>query len=297
MKPLFKSDVLQQQFETDGFVQLKLISREDANLLLQEYEKVSEAHQRINIPYITTSHSNNPELIQHVDNVLQKVLAPALDQVLSNYKLLFGNYLIKMPGIGSETEPHQDITFVDESKYTSVNVWVALQNTTPENGCMYFLPGSHRFATTIRPTHNYKWMYENVKEQIKGASKVFPAKAGDAFIFNHAVIHGSFENNTSEPRIAAVVAAYNSDAPLIHYYLPEIDKNRLQKFSMDKEAYLHFTKHQPPAKGVYLEDEYFEFKQLSEAEFVAISGGGNSRGALINRICSWFRNVKTSFNE
>ena len=73
MKPLFKSDALQKQFELDGFVQLKLISIDDANLLLQEYQKVADAHEHINIPYITTSHSNNAELINRVDIVLQKV--------------------------------------------------------------------------------------------------------------------------------------------------------------------------------------------------------------------------------
>jgi len=290
MKPLFKSDALQKQFELDGFVQLKLISIDDANLLLQEYQKVADAHEHINIPYITTSHSNNAELINRVDIVLQKVLTPALDKVLDNYKLLFGNYLVKMPGPGSETEPHQDITFVDETQYASVNIWIALQDTTPENGCMYFLRGSHRLMPTIRPTHDYNWAYEKVKQQIKIRSDVFSAKAGEAFIFNHAVIHGSFENKTNEPRIAAVVAAYNADAPLIHYYLPDKLSNRLQKYSMDKEAYLHFVKEAPPAKGIYLGDKFFDFKQLSEDDFEKLRGDKNLKPKLFHRISNWFTN-------
>jgi hypothetical protein len=288
MKALFKSDVLQQQFEKDGFVKASLLSSIETKHLLDMYQTVAEAHERVNLPYITTSHSSDAVLIQQVDEILQKVLAPALERVLSNHKLLFGNYLVKMPGKDSETEPHQDITFVDESRYTSANVWVALQDTTPENGCMYFLRGSHKFIPTIRPTHDYKWAYENVKEVVKQNSEVFAAKAGEAFIFNHAIVHGSFANQTTQPRIAAVVAVYNAEASLIHYYLPENSSNRMQKYSMTKEAYLHFVKKQPPIKGVYLCDEQFDFGHLSEAEFKKLSLSRNNRTSLLQKVSNWF---------
>ena len=128
MKALFNSAELQKKFEADGFVKISLLSQAEVLDLMAEYKAVAEAHEKINIPYITTSHSNNAELIHHVDSVLQKVIAPAVNKYLKNYKLLFGNYLVKMPGNGSETLPHQDITFVDETQFASVNIWVALQD-------------------------------------------------------------------------------------------------------------------------------------------------------------------------
>lgn len=267
MKRLFRSDELQLQFEQNGFVKINLLNKVQVNELLGNYKTVAAEHERLGLPYITTSHSNNHDLIGRVDEMLQRVMAPELDKVLCGHKLLFGNFLVKMTGDNSETEPHQDITFVDEEKFCSVNVWVALQETTVENGCMYFLRGSQNYMRTIRPTHNYTWAYENVKKEIKELADVFPAKEGDAFIFNHAVVHGSFPNKTNKPRIAAVIAAYHADAPLIHYYLPDPNKNVLKKYSMNKEAYLHFVKQQPPAKGIFIGEEVFGFNPLSAEDF------------------------------
>lgn len=267
MKELFKSNEYQKQFEKDGFVKLALLSKIQVAELMAFYKTVAAEHENINIPYITTSHSNNPELIAKVDAVLQRVIAPALENYLINYKLLFGNYLIKIPGEGSETAPHQDITFVDESKYTSVNIWVALQDIDKENGCMYFLKGSQAFIPTIRPTHDYPWAYELVTEEIKRYSDSFTANAGDAFVFNHAVVHGSYPNMTKQPRLAAVIAAYPDEAELIHYFLPPNEKKCMKKYRMTKEAYLSFVKHQPPEKGIFLNEIDCDFKQVNTKEF------------------------------
>jgi hypothetical protein len=289
MKPLFQSAVLQMEFEENGLVKVPLLSAIEAQELLTSYQSVATAHEKINIPYITTSHSNDSVLITHVDEVLQKVIAPALSKVLSNYNLLFGNYLVKMPVTKSETEPHQDITFVDETEFASVNVWVALQDTNEENGGMYFLKGSHNLMPTLRPTHDYPWAYENVKEEIKKQSQVFTAKAGDAFIFNHAVVHGSFPNRTKHPRIAAVIAAYPSDAQLLHYYLPEGEKNKVQQYSMTKEAFLHFKKGEPPAKGIFLKEVNFDFKQLSKTEFGLLKNNKYKPASLFSVVSKFLK--------
>ncbi len=289
MNRLFKSTELQKQFDEDGFVKVALLSTQQVIELQQAYKSVAAEHEGMALPYITTSHSNNHELITKVDNLIQPTLSAELSKVLTNYRLLFGNFLVKMPVSHSETDPHQDITFVDESKYTSVNVWVPLQDVNKNNGCMYFLPGSHQFIPTIRPTHHYPWPYENVKNEIKEKSIVFEARAGEAFIFNHAVIHGSFANNGATPRIAVVVAAYNESAPLIHYFLPDINKPVLQKYSMTKNAFLSFVKQQPPTKGIYLGDEPFNFKQLSKQEFSAIYEAKRlQRSGLLQRLKQLF---------
>jgi hypothetical protein len=287
MKTLFRSNELQRQFERDGFVKVQLLNTLQVNKLLEAYTTVAPQHEAIGIPYITTSHSNNAGLITKVDDMLQAVLAPVLDKVLVNYHLLFGNFLVKMPVANSETDPHQDITFVDEREFVSVNIWVALQDTNRQNGCMYFMRGSHTIAHTIRPTHHYRWKYELVKEEIKARSEIFEAKAGEAFIFHHGVLHGSFPNNSNRPRIAAVIAAYSANAPLIHYYLPDPNSNRLQKYAMNKEAYLSFVKQQPPNKGIYLCDEEFDFTPMSQKEFLQLTGGNKN----------WLRKITSLWNN
>lgn len=288
MKPLFISPQHQQKFEEDGFVKIPLLNASEIASLLAEYDKVSEQHERLNIPYITTSLTYDAGLIARVDEVLQRIMGPAIDKFMIHYKLLFGNFLIKMPVSNSETAPHQDISFVDEDQYASVNIWVALQDINKENGCMYFLKGSHKLVSTLRPACQYDWEFEQVKEEIISHADTFTAKAGDAFIFNHAVLHGSYPNTSGKPRVAAVIAAYHSEAPLIHYYMPKDKKGVLQKYAMTKEAFLNFTEGEPPQKGVLVEEFNYEFRSLSKKEFEALTTKTQNKG-LLHSITNLFK--------
>lgn len=288
MKPLFKDAGRQQAFERDGYVKIPLLTQEQVARLVDAYAPLAARHEAIGIPYITTSHSNDAELITRVDDDLRHVLAPAMDHFLQHHNLLFGNYLLKMPVPGSETDPHQDITFVDEANYASVNVWVALQDTDETNGCMYFLPGSHTRISTLRPTHSYPWAYEQVKDEIRKRSKVYTAKAGEAFVFHHAVVHGSFANRSRQPRLAAVMAAYHSEAPLLHYYLPGGNGNEVHRYGMTKEAFLSFVKNNPPAKGTFLGTVQHDFHQLSLAEFRELYGEEPQKKTFRKLFSGWF---------
>ncbi|XP_039201040.1 phytanoyl-CoA dioxygenase domain-containing protein 1 isoform X3 [Crotalus tigris] len=52
--------------------------------------------------------------------------------------------ILQQPGIGGEVTPHQDATFLHTTPLGKVmGLWVALENATQENGCLWFIPGSH----------------------------------------------------------------------------------------------------------------------------------------------------------
>lgn len=53
-------------------------------------------------------------------------------------------YIFKPPKIGGEVVPHQDSTFLYTTpRPTCVGLWLALDDATEENGCIYASPGSH----------------------------------------------------------------------------------------------------------------------------------------------------------
>ena len=39
--------------------------------------------------------------------------------------------------------PHQDGTFLFNDPLKIMGVWIALEDATIENGCLWFIPGSH----------------------------------------------------------------------------------------------------------------------------------------------------------
>ncbi|OBS81046.1 hypothetical protein A6R68_20774 [Neotoma lepida] len=53
-------------------------------------------------------------------------------------------YIFKQPHFGGEVSPHQDATFLyTEPLGRVLGVWIAIEDALLENGCLWFIPGSH----------------------------------------------------------------------------------------------------------------------------------------------------------
>jgi ectoine hydroxylase-related dioxygenase (phytanoyl-CoA dioxygenase family) len=67
-------------------------------------------------------------------------------QLLGSEAVFFGDHAInKPPRHGAETPWHQDEAYWDPGKdHCGISVWIPLQPATILNGCMHFIPGSHR---------------------------------------------------------------------------------------------------------------------------------------------------------
>ena len=61
--------------------------------------------------------------------------------------------IMKPPETGAPAPWHQDEAYwKEELEYNSIGVWVPLQEATLENGCMQFIPGSHK--SEVLPHHS-----------------------------------------------------------------------------------------------------------------------------------------------
>lgn len=65
-------------------------------------------------------------------------------------RVLQSMVICKQPEIGGAVPPHQDSTFLYTDPPSAVGFWYALEDATLENGCLSFLPGSHRWAPVER---------------------------------------------------------------------------------------------------------------------------------------------------
>ena len=59
-------------------------------------------------------------------------------------KLLQSMYIFKQPHIGGEVVSHQDSTFLYTKPESVVGFWVALEDATVENGCLWVARGKHK---------------------------------------------------------------------------------------------------------------------------------------------------------
>lgn len=53
-------------------------------------------------------------------------------------------YHLQQPGIGGEVVPHQDNSFLYTEPTTCTGLWLALEDATILNGCLWAIPGSHK---------------------------------------------------------------------------------------------------------------------------------------------------------
>lgn len=121
---------------------------------------------------------------------------------------------IKSARGGGRFHFHQDnqyTQFVDG--LCGINIWVALVDMTPENGCLQMVPRSHTQGTlevaySADGTSHKKVTFE--PEQFLPVRM----RAGDAVAFSRLTVHGSGPNATDEPRIAYAVQFHRDDAAI-----------------------------------------------------------------------------------
>jgi phytanoyl-CoA hydroxylase len=119
--------------------------------------------------------------------------------------------LIKPP-FGNPTAWHLDNPFWSFSSREAISIWIALDDATIENGCLWYLPGTHRSArfelTEIGP--NFGALFDAYPEWLGIEPVATPCAAGGAVFHNGLVAHAAGVNLTPRPR-RAMTCAYMPD--------------------------------------------------------------------------------------
>ncbi|TDE45899.1 phytanoyl-CoA dioxygenase family protein [Flavobacterium rhamnosiphilum] len=119
--------------------------------------------------------------------------------------------LFKRPW-ANPTSWHLDTPFWSFSDRRALSIWVALDDATLENGCLFFIPGSYKQTTFENAGigKNMDNMFEVYPQFIKVNSVAVPMKAGSCSFHNGLTIHGANANMTSGYR-RAMTCAYMPD--------------------------------------------------------------------------------------
>ena len=105
---------------------------------------------------------------------------------------------------------HQDYSYWTRTKPVAhLTCWVGLDDSTVDNGCVHYVPGSHKWKLLPRAALAddmdaiFERLTEEQKEQFRPVA--IELKAGEASFHHPMMIHGSFENRSDRPRRAAVI--------------------------------------------------------------------------------------------
>ena len=118
---------------------------------------------------------------------------------------------VKAGGGGGEFHFHQDNNYTQhEPALGSINLWVALDEMTPENGCLRMVPQSHLEGVLDWENAGDGDAHRKVAIEPKHFLPI-RMHPGDAVAFTRLTVHGSGPNSTTRARVAYGLQYHRED--------------------------------------------------------------------------------------
>jgi len=198
-----------EQYKRDGYVVLREVL--DAGL-------IQEASQHVE--WLMERHPDHqPELLHHYlmtkDPFWVRLISD--DRLLDvaelfvgpNIALFASHYLCKLPVEGLPVLWHQDGSYWPLEPMEVVTLWLAVDDSLPENGCMRVIPGTQTLdlQTLRRRTDVKNVLSSEIDPALVDESKAVDLilKAGDVSVHHPNVIHGSNPNTSTKRRCGLTI--------------------------------------------------------------------------------------------
>ncbi|MFT5168672.1 MAG: non-heme Fe2+,alpha-ketoglutarate-dependent halogenase [Saprospiraceae bacterium] len=158
------------------------------------------------------------QLVTHpgILNIIEQILGP---DIIVHSSSIFCKY----PNDPSFVSWHQDGFYLDLNKSKLVSAWVALSNSTSENGCLRVMPGTH----LKKYKHKEEYQKNNMlttgltigESMDESVAVEIELQAGELSLHHVNIIHGSNPNSTENKRIGFAIRYITPDVcqKLTHY--------------------------------------------------------------------------------
>ena len=156
-----------------------------------------------NIQYVSC---NCPEFLARTRDA--RLTDPVVDLLGPDLLGLNNLYIWKPPKIGLGFPWHQDKWYFNHQYKTGTTVatWTAIDDADEENGCLYVIPGSHKYG--VREHVELQGSQQGEFKQAQGARDeegvAVEVPAGAVIYFNSQVLHKSTDNHSLRFRRANI---------------------------------------------------------------------------------------------
>ena len=204
------------EYEVRGFTVIKDILNKDEISCVQEH-----------VSWLMRKYPDtDPELLEHwfmrddpfwlslcAHDKLVDIAAAFLGT--GDIALFASHYVVKMSETGKAIHWHQDGSYWPLDPMEVISLWLAVDDSTVENGCMQVVPYSHSDGLSVtnlssgdfnRNVSDYEDKVHLTETQVSSIENV-ELKAGSISIHHPMLIHGSLANH-SEKRRAGLTLRY-----------------------------------------------------------------------------------------
>ena len=163
------------------------------------------------------------QLVKHdgIVGAVSRIAGAHLAHWDGRVKCMQSMLFLKPPGLQGQAW-HQDERFIPTRDRSLLGAWIALDDATIENGCLWVLPGSHRTGV-IHATkgHGRPDEFDPSDEAFgfdDSAAVPVEVSTGDVVFFNGYLLHRSMRNRSAGAR-RSLVNHYMSTASLLPWML------------------------------------------------------------------------------
>lgn len=162
-------------------------------------------------PHIARPDDRDPDLHREfLDLCLDPEILDLVESVIGPDIVLWSSGVFcKPPGVGREVPWHQDGQYWPLRPLATCSVWIAIDDSVPENGCMRYIPGSHAPRRLFDHEHARGDLVLNRRvapsEFDPASARDDALRAGELSIHDVYLIHGSNPNRSGRRRAGYVM--------------------------------------------------------------------------------------------
>ena len=230
------SDAEREAFRRDGYVHLRgVLSDDELSDVADVYDRFLRREIAVDgkdfNDMTTGEHGTDPSGYAIVNVMLPRKYLPSLQGSVYEQRAMsiaeqlcgegmtidFDQFLAKHPGRPDAVFGwHQDQAYwIDTGDRRTATCWLAVDDTSLENGCMQFLPGSnHEPVRPHRPLHEDRSKSHTLITDLREGEQTVPVfiKRGDITVHSEGVLHGSGGNTSADNwRRAYIIALRSTD--------------------------------------------------------------------------------------
>ena len=142
--------------------------------------------------------------------VTRPELLDMVEQLIGEDIILWGTTIFGKPAHGGKATPwHQDGAYYPIRPLETLSIWIALDDAVPDNGCMRFIPGSHKDRKIF--SHHWEEDQDLTINRVcdsehfdEASARDLVLAAGQISFHDVYIIHGSRANPSGRRRAALV---------------------------------------------------------------------------------------------
>lgn len=171
---------------------------------------------------LDTPHFAEPRLLdflmdEHVLDIVEELIGPDIG-------LWSSHFISKEPKVGRATPWHTDADYWEGrfDKFTGiVTIWLAIDRSDRENGCMKVIPATHREATTAgyvevdKGAHTFDRELQGVDDS---KAVYFELDPNECSLHDSRLIHGADANTSDRRRTGYTMRYFSQDMKLNRDY-------------------------------------------------------------------------------